>query len=167
MSFIAPQGAQAGLALLLSPASSSIILRSGCALVGTVYPVFESMKAVESQKADEADVQWLTYWSVYGALCLVEGVSDNLLGWFPYYYHAKLCFLLWLMLPRYQGARTLYKTYARPLFLQYRDKVDGVLQRVKSHLEEYLAAHEGDVKAVKGMYAKVVEFLQSPSTKGD
>eukprot|EP00873_Tetraselmis_striata_P045940 jgi/Tetstr1/466204/TSEL_010762.t1 len=161
MSFIAPQGAQAGLALLLSPASGAVVLRSACAAVGTLYPVFESLKAVES---GEGHVQWLTYWSVYGSLGLVEGACDGLLGWCPYYYHAKLAFLLWLILPRYYGAAQLYTTYGRPLFLRYRDRVDGVLQAVRGHVEAYLDAHETELRAAKDLWHKAVDYLRTVCT---
>mmetsp|Transcript_138 Transcript_138/g.505 ORF Transcript_138/g.505 Transcript_138/m.505 type:complete len:168 (-) Transcript_138:99-602(-) len=165
MSFITPQVGQAGLALLLQPGASAVLLRTACTVVGTVYPVFESLKAVENDKADESHVQWLTYWSVYGTLQLVEGWSDTFLGWFPFYYHAKLAFLVWLMLPKTQGAKLLYKNYGRPWFLKYREQVDSVLGNFQKHLEAYLASNEESFKMAKGMFENLLEYVKSAQSK--
>lgn len=43
---------------------------SMCHLVGFVYPVYASFKAVESERKDD-DTQWLTYWVVFGAFIVV------------------------------------------------------------------------------------------------
>ena len=119
------------------------------------------MKAVENDKADESHVQWLTYWSVYGALQLVEGWSDTFLGWCPFYYHAKLAFLIWLILPKTQGAKQLYKNYGRPLLLKYREQVDSVLGTVQQQMEAYLTANEDRLRMAKGMYEKLLEYANT------
>lgn len=37
-----------GLQLLLQPASSAVVFRAACSVVGVVYPAYESLKTVES-----------------------------------------------------------------------------------------------------------------------
>merc|ERR1711976_73889 len=103
MSLSGPPGV--GLALLLQPMTSAVVMPTVCTVVGTAYPVYQSLKCLENDRADESDVQWMTYWVVYGMLGLVEGASDKLLGWFPMYYHAKFAVRRWLRLPRRRAPR--------------------------------------------------------------
>lgn len=46
-----------------------------------MYPVYKSFKAIETKKESDDDTQWLTYWTIYGALSLVEGTTDKFLSW--------------------------------------------------------------------------------------
>jgi hypothetical protein len=46
------------------------------------------------------DTQWLTYWVVFAAFTLLEYFSRTLLYYFPFYYPAKLVFLVWCFLPQ-------------------------------------------------------------------
>uniref|UniRef100_A0A061S1L8 HVA22-like protein n=1 Tax=Tetraselmis sp. GSL018 TaxID=582737 RepID=A0A061S1L8_9CHLO len=163
MSLIGPQAGQAGLALLLQPATGAVIMNTACTLVGTAYPVFASLKAVENDRSEEQHVQWLTYWSVYGTLSLIEGLSDKLLGWFPFYYHAKLGFLLWLTLPKFQGAKVLYKRFGRPLFLKYRGQIDRFLGKFQKQMETYVESQQNNVDMLKGAYDQVVNFVNDGS----
>ncbi|KAG8329997.1 Receptor expression-enhancing protein 5 [Homalodisca vitripennis] len=60
-----------------------------CNTIGFLYPAYCSMKAIESpQKGD--DTKWLTYWTVYALLSIVEYPSDLLLHWFPFYWLVKV-----------------------------------------------------------------------------
>lgn len=60
-----------------------------CNVIGFMYPAYCSMKAIESpQKGD--DTKWLTYWTVFALLSLVEYPSDLLLHWFPFYWLIKV-----------------------------------------------------------------------------
>uniref|UniRef100_A0A4W4HPS8 Receptor expression-enhancing protein n=1 Tax=Electrophorus electricus TaxID=8005 RepID=A0A4W4HPS8_ELEEL len=97
-----------------------------CNLIGFAYPVYFSIKAIESPNKEE-DTQWLTYWVVYGFFGISEFFSDIFLFWFPFYYVFKCLFLLWCMAPfSWNGSRVLYLRFVRPFFLKYESAVDSV-----------------------------------------
>lgn len=145
-----PTGAgPVGLQLLLQPVSSGVFARGACNVAATIYPMYASCKAIESEAAEkEDDTQWLMYWTIYGSLSLIEGTTDKLLSWFPYYYHAKLAFLLWLQLPQFQGAKMLYKDYMKPFILRYQPKVDRILELADQHLGWIIEARKNELIAM-------------------
>lgn len=159
MSFVAPQAAGLGLAMLLQPGTSAFIMRPACSVVGTVYPIFQSLKVIEDNRADDEDVQWLTYWATYGSLHLIEGLTDKLLGWFPFYYHAKLGFLLWLMLPKTRGAMVLYKRFLKPLYNKFGRKVDNVFENGMKQMESYVQEQQENLKKAQQMYDQAKDWL--------
>ena len=55
-------------------------------LVGVIYPVFASFKAVKSVSTAD-DSQWLMYWVVFGCFSVVESFGDKILFW----YEACIC----------------------------------------------------------------------------
>ena len=91
------------------------IFASACTtLVGVVYPTLRSIMALET-KEKEDDVQWLTYWSIYGMLVVLEEFSSSLLTTIPYYFFIKVCFLIWLFNPMTLGAQKIYVAVIAPL----------------------------------------------------
>ena len=68
-------------------------------IIGFVYPAYASFKAIESTDKQD-DVQWLTYWVVFGFLNVLEFFSDILLYWIPFYYLIKVVLVMWLVLPQ-------------------------------------------------------------------
>ncbi|CEH14167.1 related to yop1-ypt-interacting protein [Ceraceosorus bombacis] len=83
-------------------------------LVGFVLPAYFSMKALESPQPQD-DVQWLTYWVVFGFFNFIESFVDLM---FPFYYTFKTFAIVWLMLPQTQGAKLIYHRALRPLLAQ-------------------------------------------------
>ena len=82
-------------------------------MVGFLYPVCASIKAIESEtKAD--DTRWLIYWVIYAGFTLAEPFTDTIIYWIPFYYAFKLGFLVWLMLPTHNGAETIYLKVIKP-----------------------------------------------------
>jgi len=55
-------------------------------------------KAIESKETED-DTQWLSYWTVYASFNVVEYFSSFILRWIPFYYFAKISFLVWCFLP--------------------------------------------------------------------
>jgi len=83
--------------------------------VGWMLPAYLSLRALETKEAED-DIQWLTYWVVFGFFNFLESFALSLvLYYFPFYYVFKTAFVLWLQLPATRGARTLYLSVARPL----------------------------------------------------
>ncbi|CDJ41800.1 hypothetical protein, conserved [Eimeria tenella] len=88
-----------------------------CDIAGFLYPAWMSFLAIESP-GTEGEKLWLTYWVVYSAFSILEYFVDFILFWIPFYYLFKFCFLLYLALPRFKGAETIYNLVIRPLLLQ-------------------------------------------------
>ncbi|KAF9506980.1 hypothetical protein BS47DRAFT_1352187 [Hydnum rufescens UP504] len=81
-------------------------------LVGWALPAYYSVKALDTP-GHEDDIQWLTYWVVFGSFTFVESFALRaVLYYLPFYFVFKTLFIVWLQLP---GARTLYNSVLRPL----------------------------------------------------
>jgi len=89
-----------------------------CNLIGFLLPSYYSIIAIESSSKVD-DTQWLTYWTVFGFLSIIEYWSNTLLYWLPFYYLFKVVFILWLALPQFGGATYLYHVAIRPIALKY------------------------------------------------
>ncbi|KAF9161920.1 ER membrane protein DP1/Yop1 [Mortierella sp. AD011] len=96
-------------------------------LLGWIYPAYRSFKALETPGLDD-DKQW----TVYGFVAIIESFTDVLLYWFPFYFFLKTLFLLWLMIPSFNGAATVYTRILRPFLVQHRDEIDSHIKNVKS-----------------------------------
>lgn len=48
---------------------------------------------------------------------VIEFFSAIVLYWFPYYYTIKVVVILYLMLPQFRGAETVYKHFLRYLLV--------------------------------------------------
>ncbi|KAI0063051.1 hypothetical protein BV25DRAFT_1915385 [Artomyces pyxidatus] len=84
-------------------------------LIGWGLPAYLSFKALESPGHDD-DVQWLTYWIVFGFFNFLEGFALRIvLYYLPWYFSFKTAFILWLQLPAFRGAQTTYFTVLKPI----------------------------------------------------
>ncbi|KAJ2319228.1 ER membrane protein DP1/Yop1 [Coemansia sp. RSA 2681] len=83
-------------------------------LTGFGYAAYASFDAIESP-GKEDDIQWLTYWVVFGFCNVAEYFTGMLTYWIPFYYVFKLGFLVWLMMPATRGAERLYHTTIKPI----------------------------------------------------
>ncbi|KAI0809165.1 TB2/DP1, HVA22 family-domain-containing protein [Irpex lacteus] len=91
-------------------------------LLGWGLPAYLSIKAIESPGHAD-DVQWLTYWVVFGFLNFLETFAKSvMLYYFPWYFAFKTVFSLWLQLPAFRGAEKLYGAVVRPAFHSVRAK---------------------------------------------
>ncbi|KAI8073180.1 TB2/DP1, HVA22 family-domain-containing protein [Gongronella butleri] len=99
-----------------------------------LYPAYASFKAIETP-GKEDDTQWLTYWTVIGFVQLIEYFSDMLLYWFPFYYLFKTIFVLWLTLPRFRGAQTLYHKLLRPQLIKLQSDIDREAHDLKDKVQ--------------------------------
>jgi len=86
-------------------------------IIGWALPAYLSFKAIESKDIKD-DVQWLTYWVVFGFFNFLESVALSLvLYYIPFYFVFKTIFIIWLQLPATKGARTLYLHVLRPVMI--------------------------------------------------
>lgn len=96
-----------------------------CNMIGFVYPAYKSLVALETSNKED-DSKWLTYWVVFAAFSVVEFFSDSLMSWFPFYWLAKVIFLLWCSadIP-INGSSLIYNRFIRPVFLQHKGKLQA------------------------------------------
>jgi receptor expression-enhancing protein 5/6 len=68
---------------MMRPPSPNAVECLRSSVVGTIYPVYASLKAVEAPLAQHPrkDAQWLTYWAIYGSFSLLEYHASGLLNW--------------------------------------------------------------------------------------
>ncbi|TPX51201.1 hypothetical protein SeLEV6574_g00424 [Synchytrium endobioticum] len=104
-------------------------------LIGFVYPAYASFKAIESSNKED-DVQWLTYWVVFGLLNVLEFFTDILLFWIPFYYTCKTALILYLLLPQFQGAAFLYQKFIRPTLLKGQGNIDSSFSKIKAKAQQ-------------------------------
>ncbi|KAG0480919.1 hypothetical protein HPP92_011481 [Vanilla planifolia] len=91
-------------------------------IIMLLYPLYASVQAIESpSKLD--DEQWLAYWIIYSFLTLMEMVAEPVLSWLPIWYHMKLLFVAWLVLPQFMGASFVYEKVVREQLNKYRAKI--------------------------------------------
>ena len=71
-------------------------------LIGWALPAYLSFKAIESPGVQD-DIQWLTYWVVFGFFNFTESFALRIvLYYFPWYFAFKTVFVLWLQLPAFR-----------------------------------------------------------------
>ncbi|KAK4052436.1 ER membrane protein DP1/Yop1 [Microbotryomycetes sp. JL201] len=83
-------------------------------LLGWGIPAYLSLKALDTPGHDD-DVQWLTYWIIFGGFNFIESMSTIIVAWFPYYYTFKTIFILYLILPGTRGATVVFNKVVRPV----------------------------------------------------
>ena len=111
-----------------------ILTTCGCferyitALVGIVLPCYWSLKALDSNEAGD-DVQWLTYWVVYGAFTFIDLFAHIILKIIPFYFVLKLIFLIWCFMPNTRGAEIIYNKIIREPFKKYEAYIDKKIKK--------------------------------------
>ena len=84
-------------------------------LIGWAVPAFLSFKALESP-GHQDDIQWLTYWVVFGFFNFTESIALRLvLYYFPWYFAFKTIFIIWLQLPTFRVSPNVYSIPCVPL----------------------------------------------------
>mmetsp|Transcript_12466 Transcript_12466/g.15797 ORF Transcript_12466/g.15797 Transcript_12466/m.15797 type:complete len:342 (-) Transcript_12466:535-1560(-) len=105
-------------------------------VVGTAYPIYESLRAVCT--IDEADdTTWLTYWIAQGIVSFstewVDGLGENVSTHWNMF---EFLFFLWLLLPFTDGAAFLFNfifgPIIAPLIQPIVQKADGWINKIIS-----------------------------------
>ena len=104
-------------------------------LVGTLDPAYWSIKAIENNNSD-MDIQWLTYWVVFALFTFIDVFSSFVLKFFPFYFFAKILFLIWLFLPNFQGATILYNIIVVKLFKKFEKDIELVSSNIKKKFDD-------------------------------
>ncbi|KAG9509583.1 Receptor expression-enhancing protein 5, partial [Fragariocoptes setiger] len=111
-----------------------------CNSIGFVYPAYQSLMALETHHKDD-DTKWLTYWVVFAAFSVVEFFSDIIFSWFPFYWLAKVVFLIWCFLPSpNNGASVIYGRIIRPVFLRRRQQISDAVGKASGIAQNYTSS---------------------------
>jgi hypothetical protein len=110
---------------------------------GYLGPSLNSVKAVVSEDVDSIR-EYMTYWVVLSIFSCV-GMMLHALNFFKYYSpEMKVLFVMWLTLPRFQGAYRIYTLFLRFYFEMYErdidEKVDEISGKIRSKLWHKLKA---------------------------
>jgi receptor expression-enhancing protein 5/6 len=76
-------------------------------LVGVLYPLFSSLKALERLEQRSESTQWLFYWIIFGVFSLLESF-EAITHFLPVFFTIKIVFLIWAQHPQTRGAEFLY-----------------------------------------------------------
>ena len=104
-----------------------------CAIIGFVYPAYQSLLAIENKNKGD-DIQWIVYWVLYSFFNILESFQDFILYWIPFYFAFKLAFLLWAMLPQTRGAKFLYDNALKDFLKKSGDgpsRIDNAMAEAK------------------------------------
>ncbi|KAF8980127.1 TB2/DP1, HVA22 family-domain-containing protein [Cyathus striatus] len=104
-----------GLALLTILHTFNALAAPVSNIVGWALPAYLSFKAIESPSPHD-DVQWLTYWVVFGFFNFLESFAIRVVLYYvPWYYAFKSLFIVWLQLPYFRGAQITYFNVLKPV----------------------------------------------------
>lgn len=101
--------------LLPNEAKGALFTSFSVVIVGTLYPIYESIKAVCT--IDESDdTTWLTYWIAQGIVSFstewIDGLGNNVsINWNMF----EFLFFLWLLLPQTDGAAFIFNYFFGPV----------------------------------------------------
>ncbi|XP_048089306.1 receptor expression-enhancing protein 3 isoform X2 [Alosa alosa] len=136
---------------------------------GTLYPAYNSYKAVKTKNVREY-VRWMMYWIVFALYTVVETIADLTVAWFPLYYELKIAFVIWLLSPYTRGASLIYRKVLHPMLSSKEREIDDYIVQAKERSYETMvnfgkqglsiAATAAVSAAVKGQGA-ITEKLRS------
>jgi len=136
-------------------------------LVGFSYPVYASFKALKTEAASD-DTEWLTYWVVFGTFILLEDFSSLFFeesNWSFLYYIAKLVFILWLFMPKFKGANTVFKKIISPVLTKWEKSIDQARVEAREFADK--ARVEGQQAATTAAFAAAAASVTPPTGKKD
>ena len=101
-----------------------------CALLTCVYPLWCSIKAINTEGEDD-DKVWLCFWTVFGVFQTVELFFGFILAFIPYYYWLRLAFFAYLMAPQTRGAQTLYEKAFSPFLKAHSEEIQAFINKAQ------------------------------------
>ncbi|KAL7521467.1 hypothetical protein ACHAWX_006140 [Stephanocyclus meneghinianus] len=122
---------------------ASLFHRMSTILFGYFIPALSSVKAVV-HKDSEAFFQWSTYWLI---LHLYSTVLSPILH-FTLHPIFQLIVILWLSLPRFQGASVLYERIVVPWVKKYENQVDDAINSAHRGVRQWIFSYLGNVVAL-------------------
>ncbi|KAI5852978.1 TB2/DP1, HVA22 family-domain-containing protein [Morchella snyderi] len=93
-----------------------------------LFPVFASYKALKANDPSQL-TPWLMYWVVIGCITVVESWTGWILCWLPFYQEIRAGFMMWLVLPQFQGATRLYVEHVHPTLEAHEKEIEDLITR--------------------------------------
>lgn len=100
-------------------------------ILGTLYPAYQSYKAVKRRDPKEY-VKWMMYWIVFALFSCFETVADIFASILPLYYEFKICFILWLISPWTKGSTYLYRKFVHPTLSKRESEIDEYINHAST-----------------------------------
>jgi uncharacterized membrane protein required for colicin V production len=89
----------------------------------------------------------LTYWIIFGLFTLINDFFGWILDLIPYFSILKVAFFMYMLLPQFKGALTIYNKVAKPLLDQYRPEIEKLINDVQGVAKD--AIKEAKTEAIK------------------
>jgi len=99
-------------------------------IVGFLYPAYATLGYLEGVKFGKEDA-WLMYWVLLGSILMLESLLFWLIPTIPLYYPIKITFLLWCMLPQYNGSLIVYTHAVKAFVTRNESPIDSALRDAK------------------------------------
>ena len=104
-------------------------------LVGTLYPVFWTIKSIDNDQTEEQKY-WLTYWAVFGSFVLIDMFSPIIVKIIPFYFVIKIVFLIMLFMPGSSLGPLVYNILIKRILGKYEDKLDDAVSKMDDILQQ-------------------------------
>lgn len=128
--------------------------------VGTIYPLAASVIAVTTQKDDDDDTYWLTYWASFNVLFIMMDYLENFIGTITGFYSLCMAATIYLFLPMFSGAEAVFRNILVPLSGQYENMLLRDVYLVRKEIEAKIPA-----KMHVDVFSKASNLFVSPKTK--
>ena len=106
-------------------------------LVGTLYPGFWTIKAIEKEEKEEQK-KWLTYWAVFGSFIIIDMFSPIVVKFIPFYVVMKVIFLIYLLLPGSSGCIIIYNLLVKKIIKKWEAPIDNIIKKIDESTGEYV-----------------------------
>ncbi|KAL8541757.1 hypothetical protein ACS0TY_002857 [Phlomoides rotata] len=83
-------------------------------VVALGYPLFASIRAVENDSKYHMK-KLIIYWTLFSLISLFEFTFLKFIVWIPFWDSLRLIAIIWLVMPRFQGACHAYQILVRPV----------------------------------------------------
>ena len=106
-------------------------------LVGTLYPGFWTIKAIEKNEFEDLKY-WLTYWAVFGSFIILDMFSPIVVKFIPFYVVMKIIFLIYLLIPGSGGCTFIYNLFVKKIIKKYEPGFDKLINNIDNATESYI-----------------------------
>ncbi|KAI8472523.1 MAG: TB2/DP1, HVA22 family-domain-containing protein [Monoraphidium minutum] len=139
-------------------------------------PAYSTFKAVE-KKGGEDVRDWAQYWVILAAFICSQWAVDFLLCWLPFYYLAKLGFLVALWHPSTKLAAAIYAKALAPLVSSYEADIDRFVSEGRAKAGDLVGQHSAQLRSqarqlagqgtvmLKNIQQKAMERAKAASSK--
>jgi len=113
-------------------------------VVGTVYPLAASVIAVTTHNDGDDDTFWLTYWACFNVLFIMMDYLENFIGSITGFYSICMAATIYLFLPMFSGAESVFRKILVPLSGQYENMLLRDIYLVRKQMEAKIPTNMQD-----------------------